>query len=149
MHDTIFNLKEKNTQKNKTLYDLEQDYSYYPGIEYVDDLDKPKAAWENFADYMKSLGVKVDFKQGTFTIVEKEKYFKSKYDCFKNISDNLSFESFCCASSELGQIADTIKEDFGYLIYDNKGYIFSLDTFMRHCENGDVFYLGGAFDYHW
>lgn len=101
----------------------------------------------------------VKFDKDSFTIIDRDKYFAKKYEAFLdsiNKLQNISFDEFSCKiptnlSLLMYDIQKAYSNEYGFYIDDNYEYAGTqtLDDFMRHVSNGDVFYIGAIFDYHY
>ena len=151
MHSRIIELSKKPIKKGERI--RESDY-YDNGFigniaNYVSgDVDREHdIKW--FVSYLKGkdMLIKSDNKSFTLGSSAREKYFKEKYDALKEYIANVSLEKFCTYSLDLYRIGAYIEEKDDFYIHHD-GYYETLDSFMRHVEDGDTWYFGGTLDYH-
>lgn len=96
----------------------------------------------------------------TVTIKDKDNYFVNRYVTFKGllkeISETVTLKSFAGRPDQdrglnykirmLSQAYNTT--DSFYICESGEDYPITLDEWMRSVDDGDVFYIGGALDYH-
>ena len=119
--------------------------------DYVTSCDRTDAI-EWLAGYLKNKGVITEFNTETMTFTEdvKEKFFRDKFEDFKKLASELTFEEFAKDKSgfKLYLIQNCIREKFGFYIHYD-GCYWTLDDFIRDCvDNNETWYFGGALDYH-
>ena len=98
-------------------------------------------------------GLKVE--GNTLTIISKEEYFEKSFTEFKNLLEELkdyTITDFIDRKNwmKFYNLKASYNEEYGFYIDDNDEYfgIATLDEFMRNVEDGDVYYIGCIFDYH-
>lgn len=85
----------------------------------------------------------------TFSNDIKEKFFRKKYEEFKKLTSELTFDEFTNASGyQLYLIKNCIEDKFGFYIHYD-GCYYTLEAFMKYYANdNDTWYFGGTIDYH-
>lgn len=84
-------------------------------------------------------------------IISREKYFKNKFDKFKeaiNKVKDCSLEDFAKGLSDMWYVKDVYEDKFGFYV-DADGELINLDSFVRGCAVNEKYYIGGTMDYHW
>ena len=103
-------------------------------------------------------GIKVTKKNGAtiLKIVSKEEYFKKSFEEFQELIkkfDHYTLAEFIDSKNWLDfyRLKDSYDNQHAFYIDDNDEYfgIATLDEFMRNVENGDTYYIGSTFDYHY
>lgn len=174
MHSRIFQIsREKPIEKDDyldedDLYPCDYCSSAFVGnvADYVSafgDADKDEIEWLKSA-YGIDGGLEVNAENRTITIVNKEVYFKNKFDKLKELTDRLNSLSLSQFSlTALGEDAEhrdcsfyTIRYEIDELLNGDKwgmyfyedGCYDTVDEVIRGCANGEVLYIGQVFDYH-
>lgn len=163
MHSNIYQISKDPIKKD----DFIDESRYYDGFvgsiaDYVHPLtDKERIP--AFEMLKSCLGGSAKFEGEKFTIVDKEAYFRSKYEAWKNCLQRLgdcSFEQFISPPYEgrgldsMGMLHYQCEELYNdkYSIYmDDNGEYYgnrTLDEFMREAQNNETYYLGAVTDYH-
>lgn len=103
-------------------------------------------------------GIEVEEKEdGTITmkIVSKEEYFEKSYDEFKSLIEKFkdyTISDFIDSKNWLDfyNFKSSYDEKYGFYVDDNDDYFGTetLDCFMRNAQEGDIYYIGSVFDYH-
>ena len=153
MHSKIFQISEKPIKKEN--YALESDYDdNFIGhiadyvIEQEDDerKDDIKQLANLLEDSAKIRGNKI-------TILSKEKYFEKKYEWFIKAAKKVAIMTFNDFITDVGGkdlYALNSYHSYKYGFYvDEKGYPITLDDFFRNVKDGDTYYIGATFDYHY
>lgn len=84
-----------------------------------------------------------------FIVNSKEEYFKSSFEGFKKALEalhNISIEQFVSYVNIYG-LNTYYNEKYGFYI-DIDDELMTLDSFVRYCNNGEKYYIGGTVDYH-
>ena len=85
--------------------------------------------------------------ENSITIVHRDIFFKTNYEKFKELSENVTFEQFK-DWYWVYNVKDCIAPLFCTYIYNNST-LTNIHDFMRdNCKDGDKFYIGGAVQYH-
>ena len=100
-------------------------------------------------------GIEVDVENKTIKIVSKEEYFKGMHEKFVKLAEELStitLEEFVNDKSyfKFYDLKSAYEDRHSFYIDDNDeniGYA-PIDTWIRHTEDGEVYYIGSIFDYH-
>lgn len=95
------------------------------------------------------LGAAVTYnkEENSITIVHRDMFFKTNYEKFKELSENVTFEQFQ-DWYWVHKTRNCIDPLFCTYIY-NEAILISIHDFMRdYCKDGDKFYIGGAVQYH-
>lgn len=165
MHSRIFTISEEPIKTNE-FDNLEDElFDRMPsGTDYVDKIDE--ADWENAYNWLNGTpGIEMHLKSENgkplkkpwFKITDKKAYFTDKYNEFKkyiNIAANITLDDFCNPKSNADYnmylLQKTFDDNYGFYIADNGNRfgLTSLDSFMRYANEGDKFYLGNVYDYH-
>ena len=152
MHSRIIELSRKIVEVDDRI--CEDDY-YDNGFigniaDYVAECNRIDAI-EWFAGYLQSRDVitEFDFVKMVFSSDVKEKFFRDKYEEFKKLTSELSFEEFTDSfGMDLYRIQNCISEKFGFYVHYD-GCYYTLDNFIRECvKDGETWYIGGVLDYH-
>ena len=79
----------------------------------------------------------------------KEKFFRDKFNEFKKLTSEITFEQFAGENDfQLYLIKQSIEDTSGFYVHYD-GYYWTLDCFIRICvEDNSTWYIGGALDYH-
>lgn len=102
-------------------------------------------------------GIEVTEKDGitTLKIVSKRDYFEGAFENFQKLINKFSdytLSDFIDSKNWLDfyQLKDSYDDQHAFYIDDNDEYfgIATLDEFMRNVEDGDIYYIGNTFDYH-
>ena len=156
MHSRIFQVsKNKITEDNKI-----RSYRYDEGFigriaDYVVDSESRKDDLKWLTSSHKGLQVSTKGKNTILKIVSKTEYFEEKFEEFQEYLNKLkdyTMEDFIDSSKwlDMYRLQDAYIDEHGFYIDDNDEYhgIITLDEFIRNAEDGDVYYLGSIFDYH-
>ena len=157
MHSRIFQVsKNKITEDNKI-----SSYRYDEGFidriaDYVVPTESRKDDLEWLTTCHKGLEVSTKGKNTTLKIVSKTEYFEKKFEEFQEHLNKLkdyTMEDFVDSSKwlDMYRLRDAYNDEHGFYIDDNDEYhgIATLDEFIRNAEDGDVYYIGSTFDYHY
>ena len=102
-------------------------------------------------------GLEVETKDGvtTLKIVSKTEYFEKSFEEFQEYVEKVStysLEDFIDSSKwlDMYRLKDAYNDEHGFYVDDNDEYfgIATLDEFMRNVQDGDIYYIGSTFDYH-
>lgn len=160
MHSRIIQLSKKPIDKEE--YIKESDFFGYDGesgfvgtiADYVNEHTNTAEDIKWFVSCYEEYGVTHDEKNGTLTFKKGflEKYFKERFEQFKELSSNLTMEEFTNSfGMERYRIEKALEDTFGFYIYI-EDYNSTMDTFARmylKSSNGDqTFYTGNTIDYH-
>lgn len=162
MHSRIFQVsREPITEENKiSEYRYDEGFVGNNGVDYVVPTDNRQADLEWLTTCHRGIKVETSYditKKGItkLTIVSKEEYFEKKFEEFqdglKKLSD-YSLSDFINNANwlDMYRLKDAYNDEHGFYIDDNDEYhgIATFDEFMRSTQDGDVFYIGDVFDYH-
>lgn len=103
----------------------------------------------------KGYEVAVDDNGYYFVVNNKEQYFAEAFNRFKEALVEIgepTIEDFI-KGIDLWKLKDANEDKFGFYVdYDGFDYgseLLTFDRFMRMCELGTKYYIGGTIDYHW
>jgi len=153
MHSMLIQVKQDEPFEEDELNN-ESDYydSFVGGIaDYVD--KKENSERKEYIERLKYRlegAAKVNVKKGIITIIDKAKYFEGAFKNFKKLLvdlNEMTVEDFASNMDTMHDLDRTVNNRFETYIDD--GYYDTLDNFMRCANNGDKFYIGSVFDYHW
>lgn len=157
MHSRIFQVsKNKITEDNKIRkYRYDEGFVGNNGVDYVIDSESRKNDLEWLASCHKGLEVSTEGKDITLKIVSKTEYFEKKFEEFqeglKKLQD-YTMEDFVDSRKwlDMYRLKDAYNDEHGFYIDDNDEWhgIATFDEFMRSTQDGDVYYIGSTFDYH-
>ena len=152
MHSRIIELSEKPIEVDERIDESEYyDNGFLDTIgDYVDEDTDRTADIEWFAGYLKNKGVITEFdtEKIVFSTDAKEKFFRNKYETFKKLTSEITFEEFSEDSLCLYNIRECINDKFGFYVH-YAGCYYTLDNFIRHIvKDGETWYIGGTLDYH-
>ena len=110
----------------------------------------------NALEEFSSNAVSFDAASGKMSILDKEAWFKPKYEEFIQEAtklSNWSFEDFLEISYRPFSVSSLYQDEYGiYVDVLEEPYHFSylqpLDRFLRSHKDGEEFYIGSVFDYH-
>ena len=77
-------------------------------------------------------------------------YFAEKFEEFRrllNAAQNYNIEDFATGIAEMYGIQSAYEDKFGFYV-DADGELMTFDCFVRLCEVGEKYYIGGTLDYH-
>ena len=162
MHSRIFQVsKEPITEDNKiSEYRYEEGFVGNNGVDYVVPTENKQADLEWLTICHSGLDVNVSYDADNkpvvkLTILSKEEYFTKKFDEFKEGLAKLqdyTLEDFMNNANwlDMYRLKDAYNNEHGFYIDDNDEYhgITTFDEFVRSTNDGDVFYIGAVFDYH-
>ncbi len=77
----------------------------------------------------------------------KIKYFKSRYDKFKELTQKIDLIDFSKDEFVLRELQQLIEDKYGFYIYTYY-YYETLDNFIRNLNDVKKYYIGGTIDYH-
>ena len=160
MHSRLYQISKApiNEDDRITERDMYDGGDFVPTIaDYVSEIeegyDKEDVEW-----FAKALNGVAEFDGKSFTIINKEAYFREKFNNFLESIDELkraaTFEAFIDYKfNSLSDAYYSLKNayDYAYAFYitsDYNGYE-TLDSFMRWAEEGEKYYIGTVFDYHY
>ena len=128
--------------------------------DYVDSCDREKVLEDLFVNYGGFRGLPWDADKQSFT-VDKESYFRAKYEHFSETVGklvSLSFEDFAGQNTEGAYAAEHLLWYARYYFDDNHAIyvddcdeyygMVTMDYLIRHANQSDVFYIGNVIDYH-
>lgn len=89
--------------------------------------------------------VEYNKENNSIKIIDKKKYFESAYNEFLKLSENLSVEEYM--DSHLSyKLRENLNETFGTYVFND--YAKTLQEQMLEANEGDEYYIGGIFWYH-
>ncbi len=156
MFNTIIQLSRIPIEKENYI----KEKKYYTDLNFVGEVADyvEETGWnsaiEMFREFLKGIAV---FDGDMFMIINKEKYFEQKYKSFKELVsalNNTSLEDFStylsCTAMYMRQLQENYDRAFDFYIDDDGESLglVTLDTFMRHAENGQKYYIGNTIGYH-
>ena len=159
MHSRVFQvstkpIEEEDYLKEEDFYDC---HLVGGAMDYITDWTDRDDDIKWFANcYKKVLKVEGD----KFTIVDKDAYFKKKYEewikCLKELAKT-SFEDFKGDDNSFDELS--FREYHTHMLFEDNGEfhvqfedintLMTIDDFMRHVHNGETYYFGGTLDYHY
>ncbi len=156
MHSRIFQVSRRPIDKQ----DYIDESRYYEGFvgsiaDYVDSMSDEAIA-EAIESLKWVLGDAVEFKDRSFTVVDKYKFFAPIFanwlkQC-RELHDVMDLESFSDDSMSLKMFgfSQSYNDKYDYYMDDNGEWAGNqtLMDFMRYAKEGDTFYLGNVIDYH-
>ena len=156
MHSRIFQVSKNKITKDNLIKEYRyNDYFVGKVADYVVDSENKKADLEWLTSCNKGLELMVEDNCYKLKVVSKAEYFEKKFEDFQeNIEklSNYSLEDFMDNSKwlDMYHLKDNYDNEYGFYIDDNDEYfgIATFDHFMRNAEDGDVYYIGNTFDYH-
>ena len=153
MHSRIFQVSsEPITEEN---YISEYRYDEYlvgqDGIDYVVESDSK----QDDLNWLKNTSKGIEVTENTIKVTSKKEYFEKSFEEFQEYVEKLSnynMEDFINPQNWLDfyRLKDAYDSENGFKIDDNDEYfgITSLDNFVRNVEEGETYYIGKTFDYH-
>jgi hypothetical protein len=152
MHSRIIELSQEPIKVDDRI--CESDY-YDNGFissiaDYVTSCDRTDAInW--VCGYLKNKDVVTEFDTNKIVFSEnvKEKFFKDSFEEFNKLTNKITFEDFVGKDDfKLYLIKQSIEDTSGFYIHYD-GCYWTLDYFIRRCvEDNEIWYIGGALDYH-
>jgi hypothetical protein len=149
MHSRIFQLSEHPI--NPDDYIIEEDfYDNFIGevADYVsgDTCRNEDIYW--FVSSLKQYGIIYNEKEESIIFPEdfKFKYFKSRYDKFVKLSQEIDLRKFSSDDLELWSLQQLIENKYGFYIFTN--HYEPLDSFVRQLQGEEKYFIGGTIDYH-
>ena len=160
MHSRIFQVSKEQIEDRITEDRYFEGFVGNNGVDYVVPTDNRQADLDWLTTCHKGLDVNVSYDADNkpvvkLTILSKEEYFTKKFDEFKEYLAKLQdytledfIKPFNCY--DMMNLTDAYNNEHGFYIDDNDEYhgITTFDEFMRSAEDGDVYYIGSIFDYH-
>lgn len=92
--------------------------------------------------------------ENSFKILNKEAYFQEMYSNFLEKNKEMSQVDLAKFSDSsfldlYYRLKETIDDEFGfYICFSDQNNLITMDEFMRYSKDGDRFYVGATFDYH-
>lgn len=146
--------------------DYLDEYRYVDGFvghiaDYVSESDR--ASDIDWLENCLNGAIEVSKDKSFFWVTDKAKYFERKFEGFQEYARKLSgftLEDFAGdgEAREWGESLDSVMwklrsiydDEYAFYVDDGDEYagIETLDSFMRRAVNGDKYYLGATFDYH-
>ncbi len=158
-HRKIFQISKKPIKKEDYITKERCDKKFIgPIVDYVSIIDDPESEYEWLGSALKGAA---KLNSNKLKIVNKAAYFHKKYKDWKILLERLqryTFEDFCWESDQRSSIdmddfklKEAYNDKYGFYLDDNDEYYGNqtLDTFMRNTHDGDIWYLGAIFDYHY
>lgn len=154
MHSRIFQISKNPIPEDEYITDDKYFDNFVGAIaDYVmQSTDEDKIIFQNIP------GILYNAEENTITIENKHVYFADSYKNFKKqlqILSDITEEEFCQnhqtdLSYHMFLLNESYDDKYGIYIdddYEEYG-LMTLDDFIRHCKNGNTFYLGAVIDYH-
>ena len=164
MHSRIFQItKEKLDKTDWIIADHYYDHWFTNRIaDYVNDDINRKNDLDWFFSCMDGVVERNKRNKSKFKIINKLKYFESRYERFLQALEDLcgaTLQQFA-GEEKFGEdglsfakyrIDCEYNDEFGFYVDDNREWagLDTMDEFMRRVHDGDEFYIGGVVDYHW
>ena len=152
MHSRIFQASTKPIKEYEYL--SESDYWEHWFLnsvaDYVVDSDDRNEDIEWLKDCAQGYIVDHDENGEYFVITSKVEYFENAFKNFTELLDkikNYTIENFVAGIHEMWGLKNAYEEKFGFYV-DMRGELMSFDSFVRHCTEGEKYYIGGTLDYH-
>ena len=156
MHSRIFQVSKKRITKDNRIEEWRYEDNF---VGRVDDYVVKTEDTDNDLKWLTTCkkGIKVTKKSRVITleIVSKEEYFEQSFEEFKELIkkfNDYTLSDFIDSKNwfDFYQLKDSYDDKHAFYIDDNDEYfgIATLDEFMRNVENGDIYYIGNTFDYH-
>ena len=157
MHSRIFQVSKnritKDNRINKWRYD---DYFIGRIADYVVESEDTDEDLKWLTTCKKGIEVVKKSKITILKIVSKEEYFESSFEEFQELIkkfNDYTLADFIDSKNwmDFYQLKDSYDDKHGFYVDDTDEYfgITSFDDFMRNVENGDTYYIGNTFDYHY
>ena len=154
MHSKIFQVSVEPIEKGDYIKACNYEFDHWFTMSYADyvndgcnrdkDIEWLKSSMENSAEFNED-------EYGKYFIVKsKAEYFKPAFERFKKEIDKIkdaTIDEFASGKVDIWNIKDAYDDKFGFYI-DDDADLFTLDTFVRCCTEGEKYYLGGTVDYH-
>lgn len=153
MHSRIFQISEEPIEEEN--YALESDY-YGNFIGHIADYVNEQEDDERKDDIewlAKSLEGAAKIRGNKMTILSKEKFFEKKYEGFIKTAKKVAMMTFDDFITSVGEedlyvLNSYHSNKYGFYV-DEDGYPLTLDDFFRNVKDGDTYYIGATFDYHY
>ena len=157
MHSRIFQISKNEITEDNLIQDYRY-HDYFVGkiADYVVDSDSKEQDLKWLISCNKGLELIKEGNCYKLKIVSKAEYFAEKFEKFQGYLaelSNYSLEDFINSSKwlDMFRLKDSYDNEYGFYIDDNDEYfgVVTFDHFMRSAEDGDVYYIGNTFDYHY
>ena len=156
MHSRIFQVSKNKIAEDDLIKEYRyNDYFVGKVADYVVASDSKKQDLEWLTSCNKGLEIVVGDNCYKLKIVSKAEYFEKKFEGFKENLEklsNYSLEDFMSNGKwlDMWNLKNCYDSEGGFYIDDNDEYfgIATFDHFMRSVEDGDIYYIGNTFDYH-
>lgn len=155
-HSRIFQISREKISKDKYITE-DRYYDSFVGeiADYIDTAEDRTEDIKWLKDSLKGIAT-IDLKKGLMTITNKENYFKGFYEEFIKAAKEIAgaaFEDFCTTKLSFDEyhLRSMYNDCFDFYMDDN-GECYGNQTlmnFLRNANNGDKFYIGQVFDYHY
>ena len=152
MHSRIFQASTKPIQEYEYL--SESDYWEHWFLnsvaDYVVDSDDRNEDIEWLKECARGYTVDCDENGDYFVITSKVEYFKNAFKNFTELLGKIkdyTIENFAAGMHEMWGLQNAYEEKFGFYV-DMHGELMSFDSFVRHCTEGEKYYIGGTLDFH-
>lgn len=153
MHSRIFQLSTKPIEKED--YITEEDFidSFVGKIaDYVSSNTDREDDIEWFKSCYSKAKVSVEDSVVIFPKGFREGYFENKFEVFKKLSSELTFEEFAGLkySGSIFDIKEALEDEYGFYIYIEDEGVNTLDYFIRRLmKENTIYYFGATVDYHY
>ena len=149
MHESIIEIINKGEEPRVTSDDFEMGDILV--ADYYDDLNK-EAQDERIEDFLSTTGIIPAENRKCFT-VDKEAYFRERYNVFRKMVEDLKFEDFSGKEKSfnlsLYELENLLRDDTAVYIRNAEwGCSEPLDDFVREADEGETYYIGNVVDYH-
>ena len=118
--------------------------------DYVVDSDDRNADIAWLKDCEKGYTVNHDANGDYLVITSRTDYFKNAFKRFAETLEqikNCTIENFATGMYEIWGLENSYEDKFGFYV-DADGELMTFDSFVRHCAEGEKYYIGGTIDYH-
>lgn len=152
MHSRIFQVNTKPIKEED--YISESDYweHWFTNeiADYVTESDDRDEDIKWLKDCQKGYTVGNDDNGYYIVVTSKTEYFHSAFQRFKEVFNSIkdcTIEHFISGIHEIWSLKNAYEDKFGFYV-DTNGELMTFDSFIRYCDEGDKYYIGGTIDYH-
>lgn len=152
MHSRIFQVNKKPIKEED--YISESDYweHWFTNeiADYVVDSDDRNDDIKWLKESAKGYTVGHDINGDYIMITNRIEYFSNAFKRFKETLDSIkdcTIEHFIDGMHEIWSLKNVYEDRFGFYV-DANGELMTFDSFIRYCNEGDIYYIGGTLDYH-
>ena len=154
MHSRIFQVSMEPI--NKADYIVESDYWDHwftnTWADYVSEDCDRKDSIEWLKNCYETKGIKfgTDDNGEYFIVKNKQAYFENSFKAFTDILEEIAkytIEDFTYGFIEMYSLKQAYENKYGFYV-DADGELMTLDSFIRGCATGEIYYIGNTIDYH-